>query len=458
MCAACNGQVAFAARVPPAPRSGHSPGVAAVSETPALILASRALAATLAAAVVRSRLRSRRRSLPPPERRARGRGRRELRSRRGTRSPGSARPSASSPRCSCSLRAAVVRGSSTRSARSSAFARGSARRLLALVFAVAALVTAMLSLDATVVLLTPVVFVTAVAHAHEPEAARLCLLAPRELRVPAAAGLQPHEPARVPRERALVRALRRAHGAPWLVALASSGPFSRASSAPSSEPRARRRRPPARAALAAASHSRSSAATLAGFALSSLLAVAPVGSRSPARSRSAPPRSRDGRRRSSRPRGRAGLPLFVLALGVIVPRPATTGSSRPSGAPPGRSRPTRSPVIAGACAVLGEPRQQPPAILIVLPALAGAAGPGRCWPRSSASTSARTSPTSALSRRCSGAAPCTRRTPTSSLASSCGWRAHRPGVVVGRPPRCGWRAMVRLMCALWCGSPRTAGR
>ena len=40
-------------------------------------------------------------------------------------------------------------------------ARGSARRLLALVFAVAAVVTAVLSLDATVVLLTPIVFVTA---------------------------------------------------------------------------------------------------------------------------------------------------------------------------------------------------------------------------------------------------------------------------------------------------------
>ena len=40
-------------------------------------------------------------------------------------------------------------------------ARGSAHRLLALVFAVAAVVTVVLSLDATVVLLTPIVFVTA---------------------------------------------------------------------------------------------------------------------------------------------------------------------------------------------------------------------------------------------------------------------------------------------------------
>ncbi|MGZ6645302.1 MAG: SLC13 family permease, partial [Solirubrobacteraceae bacterium] len=40
-------------------------------------------------------------------------------------------------------------------------ARGSPGRLLALVFAVAATVTAVLSLDATVVLLTPIVFATA---------------------------------------------------------------------------------------------------------------------------------------------------------------------------------------------------------------------------------------------------------------------------------------------------------
>jgi citrate transporter len=47
--------------------------------------------------------------------------------------------------------------------------RGSARRLLALVFAVAAIVTAILSLDATVVLLTPVVFVTACRMRTSPK-------------------------------------------------------------------------------------------------------------------------------------------------------------------------------------------------------------------------------------------------------------------------------------------------
>jgi arsenical pump membrane protein len=43
------------------------------------------------------------------------------------------------------------------------FSRGSPRRLLVMVFVIAATVTAALSLDATVVLLTPVVFATAAA-------------------------------------------------------------------------------------------------------------------------------------------------------------------------------------------------------------------------------------------------------------------------------------------------------
>ena len=49
-------------------------------------------------------------------------------------------------------------------------ARGGARRLLALVFVVASLATAALSLDSTVVLLTPIVFATAVALRVRPRA------------------------------------------------------------------------------------------------------------------------------------------------------------------------------------------------------------------------------------------------------------------------------------------------
>ena len=51
------------------------------------------------------------------------------------------------------------------------------------------------------------------AAAHEPAAARLRVLAPGQLGVAAAAGLEPHQPARLPRQRAVVHALRRADGA-----------------------------------------------------------------------------------------------------------------------------------------------------------------------------------------------------------------------------------------------------
>ena len=47
--------------------------------------------------------------------------------------------------------------------------RGSPQRLLAFVFAIAAAVTVMLSLDATVVLLTPVVFATAARMRARPK-------------------------------------------------------------------------------------------------------------------------------------------------------------------------------------------------------------------------------------------------------------------------------------------------
>ncbi len=91
--------------------------------------------------------------------------------------------------------------------------RADQRRLLALVFAAASAVTILLGLDATVVLLTPVVLVCAARLRAEPRAHELRLRASRQLRLAAAAGLQPHEPARVPGERAVVRAVRGADAA-----------------------------------------------------------------------------------------------------------------------------------------------------------------------------------------------------------------------------------------------------
>ena len=92
-------------------------------------------------------------------------------------------------------------------------ARDDPRRLLVLVFAVASGVTAVLSLDATVVLLTPVVFATAARLRTSPRPhvyACSHLANSASLLLP---GVEPDEPARVPRQRALVHPLRGAHGA-----------------------------------------------------------------------------------------------------------------------------------------------------------------------------------------------------------------------------------------------------
>jgi Na+/H+ antiporter NhaD/arsenite permease-like protein len=85
---------------------------------------------------------------------------------------------------------------------------GNPRRLLTQVFAIAAVTTAVLSLDATVVLLTPVVFATAARL----EAARVRVHAPGQLGIAAAAGVQPDQPARVRGQRAGLRPVRRADG------------------------------------------------------------------------------------------------------------------------------------------------------------------------------------------------------------------------------------------------------
>jgi len=79
--------------------------------------------------------------------------------------------------------------------------RGSAQRLLAFVFVVAAGVTAALGLDATAVLLTPVVFATAARMRTSPRPHVLRVRHLANLGLAAAAGLQSHEPAGLPRRR-----------------------------------------------------------------------------------------------------------------------------------------------------------------------------------------------------------------------------------------------------------------
>ena len=89
---------------------------------------------------------------------------------------------------------------------------GSPRRLLAQVFVIASVTTAVLSLDATVVLLTPVVFATAARLRGAGQAARVRVHAPGQFGVAAAAGVQPDQPAGVRGQRAGLRPVRRADG------------------------------------------------------------------------------------------------------------------------------------------------------------------------------------------------------------------------------------------------------
>ena len=173
-----------------------------MSEVAALL----ALAATLAAAVARPRRAPDWAVAAVAARRARRHRRPERRRRRAT-------PLADLGPTVAFLAALLVLADGCRAAGlfealGAMMARGRAgdpRRLLAMVFVVAGATTAVLSLDATVVLLTPVVFATA-ARLRAPRApARLRLLASGQQRVAAAARLEPHEPAGVRGERAVVR-------------------------------------------------------------------------------------------------------------------------------------------------------------------------------------------------------------------------------------------------------------
>jgi arsenical pump membrane protein len=257
-------------------------------------------------------------------------------------------------------------------------ARGSARRLLALVFAVAAVVTVVLSLDATVVLLTPIVFVTAArmrtspkphvyACSHLANSASL-LLPVSNLTNLLAFGASGLSFTRFGTLMAL----------PWLVALSVEwavlsrffGRIGRGSPAAAGAPVDRPRWP--RFALSVL------ALTLIGFALSSVLGVEPVWFASAGAVAISTPALV---RRAASPLHviRSAEPaflLFVLALGVIVATASDNGLEEavrrvlPDGAGL-----LDLLAIAAACAVLANVVNNLPAILIALPALATAAGP-----------------------------------------------------------------------------------
>jgi arsenical pump membrane protein len=253
-------------------------------------------------------------------------------------------------------------------------AHGQPRRLLAMVFAVAAVTTAVLSLDATIVLLTPIVFTTAARLLSNPRphvyacshlANTASLLLPvsnlTNLLAFSASGLS------FTRFGALM-------ALPWVVAIGIEWlVLSRSFEADLQRPP----RPPAQEegaldlpvfALAVV------AATLAGFAVSSVAGVAPVWIATAgaiALTLRTP--------RSPRELVRAAEPpflVFVLGLGVVVSAAGSHGLSTvvDDVLPHGSSLPALL-AVAGVSAVVANLVNNLPATLIVLPA-AAAAGPG----------------------------------------------------------------------------------
>ncbi len=252
-------------------------------------------------------------------------------------------------------------------------ARGDPRRLLGMVFLVASLTTAALSLDSTIVLLTPIVFATAArlranptpqvyACSHLANSASLLLPVSNltNLLALAATGLA------FPRFAALMVL-------PWLTAIGIEWiVLSRAFAG-------ELRRPPRRApdttavplprlALAIL------ALTLAGFAASSALGVAPVWfavAGAAALTLRVPP----GSPRELAGAARPGFLAFVLALGILVAAAGQGGLSSLVGSllPGGTGLPALL-AVAGISAVAANLLNNLPATLIILPVLS-AAGP-----------------------------------------------------------------------------------
>lgn len=253
--------------------------------------------------------------------------------------------------------------------------RGRPRRLLALVFAAAAAITAVLSLDATVVLLTPIVFATAAglrvsSRPHVYACSHLANTASLLLPVSNLTNLLAFDASRLSFLRfAALMAL------PWLAGLAiewivltwAFRPELRPTSV--HVPNPHETQPLPRFALVVL------ALTLLGFAVSSLIGVAPVWVAAlAALVMTAAERPRLSEVvRAAQP----GFLAFVLALAVIVTAASAHGlSSAVESLLPGGSGLLALVAIAAIGAVLANLVNNLPATLIVLPVVAtGGAGP-----------------------------------------------------------------------------------
>jgi arsenical pump membrane protein len=257
-------------------------------------------------------------------------------------------------------------------------AGGRPRRLLALVFAVATAVTAVLSLDATVVLLTPIVFATAArvrtsprphvyGCAHLANSASLLLPVSNLTNLLAfhASGLSFTRFAGL-----MVLPTAAAVAVEW-------GVFSRFFATELDRPRAAAAPAPVAGPPIPRLAVGVLALTLLGFALSSLLGVAPVWvAAAGAAAISAPALARRQTTPAALVRAaEPGFLVFVLGLGVIVAAASARGlgSAVAAVVPDGGSLPDLL-VIAGLGAVLANVVNNLPATLMLVP-VAAAAGP-----------------------------------------------------------------------------------
>jgi arsenical pump membrane protein len=253
-------------------------------------------------------------------------------------------------------------------------ARGSPPRMLALVFAMAAATTAALSLDATVVLLTPAVFAGAAAarlraKPHVYACVHLANAASLLLPVSNLTNLLAFHHAGISFTRfAGLMAL------PWLAALAVewiafrlffARELAAHAAAPAQAPGAHAEGSPRLAAAVVA-------ATLVGFAIGSALGIAPAWvAAAGAVALGVPALAQN--RISAADLARAASPaflLFVLGLGLVVATAQRHGlASAIDGLAPGGSSLGALLAVAAIAAVLANLVNNLPAILIMLPAL-----------------------------------------------------------------------------------------
>jgi arsenical pump membrane protein len=259
-------------------------------------------------------------------------------------------------------------------------ARGRPQRLLLAVFVIASLVTAVLSLDATVVLLTPVVFATAASAGVRPKpfvyaCTHLANSASLWLPISNLTNLLAFRASGMSFARfSVVMTL------PWIVVVVVEYVVSRRFFAVDlSVASGARRRAPAPTAQVSRVTVIVVALTLAGFVVASVLGVEPawaaaggatvLGVRALAR----------GRTRAGDLVRAANLPfaVFVLALGVVVVAVVDSGL----GGVVGRFLPSGSSFlgllgIAGVAALLANLLNNLPAVLMLIPLVATTGGPG----------------------------------------------------------------------------------